>query len=380
MTSNLLIHNARNKQWLHTQSGKIVALGNGQSPEIADCEVIDAQGFHLLAGFIDVHVHGAVGFDTMDATPESLQAMAQFYARHGVTGFLATTWTDSRERILNTLTNIKSCLGTMPNGARLLGAHLEGPYLNPAKIGAQNPEFTRRADQTESHEFLDTDVIRIVSLAPEYAENNWLISTAVARGIAVSVAHTNATYRQMQKALKLGLSHATHTFNAMTGLHHRDPGVVGAILNTPQITAELIADGIHVHPAAMNILWQNKQPDRLVLISDAIRATGLAEGTYRLDETRPIEVKTGAVRLKDGTLAGSILTMDVAVRNFMKATGEPLANIWQTASLNPAKVIGIDTHKGSLEIGKDADFILVNDKIQVQLTVVEGQIVYRRTS
>ena len=380
MTHNLLIINTQNGQWLHAKASKISAMGTGTPPDIADCEIIDAQGLHLLPGFIDVHVHGAVGHDTMDATPEALQAMAQFYAEHGVTGFLATTWTDSREHIVNALQNIKACLGTMPNGAMLLGAHVEGPYLNPAKIGAQNPEFARLPDQSEALELLNTGVVRVLSLAPEFPENHWLIEEAVARGITVSVAHTNANYRQMQHAIKLGLSHATHTFNAMTGLNHREPGVVGAVLNTPHLSAELIADTIHVHPAVINILWQMKKPDRLVLISDAIRATGFKDGTYQLDATRPIEVNTGAVRLKDGTLAGSILTMDVALRNLQKATGEPLANIWQTASLNPAQVIGVADHKGSLEVGKDADFILVNDHIQVQLTVAHGHIVYRRAN
>lgn len=378
MTANILIKNAHHQQWLYVQSGKISAMGNGTPPDVPDCEIIDAQGLQLLPGFIDIHVHGAMGHDTMDATPEGLHAMAQFYAKHGVTGFLATTWTDLRERIVNALQNIKQCIGVIPNGATLLGAHLEGPYLNPTKIGAQNPEFARRAEQNEALEFLNTDVIRVLSIAPEYAENHWLITEAVARGVTVSVAHTNATYQQMQKAMDFGLSHATHTFNAMTRLHHREPGVVGAVLDALHLTAELIADGIHVHPAAMNILWQMKKTDRLVLVSDAIRAAGLAEGTYQLDATRPIEVKTGAVRLTDGTLAGSILTMDVALRNLQKATGEPLANIWPAASLNPAKVIGVADHKGSLEVGKDADFILVNDQIQVQLTVVAGHVVYRR--
>lgn len=376
---NLLIINAHHHQWIHSEADKIVAIGNGTPPEIVDAEIIDAQRHHLLPGFIDIHVHGAMGCDTMDATPQALQQMAQYYAQHGVTGFLATTWTDSRERIRDALHNIKACLGEIPNGATLLGAHLEGPYLNSANIGAQDPAFARHAIKDEAREFLESGVIRVLSIAPEFPENHWLIEEASSHGIAVSVAHTKATHRQVSKAVSLGLRHATHTFNAMTGLHHREPGVVGAIMSTPEISAELIADNIHVHPIAMNILWQMKKPDKLVLISDAIRAAGFRDGIYQLDQTRPIEVNTGSVRLSNGTLAGSILTMDVALRNLQKATGEPLENLWQTASLNPAQVIGIDKQKGSLEIGKDADFILVNDEIQVQLTVANGQIVYRRT-
>jgi N-acetylglucosamine-6-phosphate deacetylase len=376
-THELLVINAHDGQWLYSKNGVIQAMGKDVPPDIPTAEVIPANGLRLLPGLIDVHVHGAVGHDTMDATPSALAAMAQFYARHGVTGFLATTWTDSRENITSALENVRQCCGLAWNGANLLGAHLEGPYLNPARAGAQNQDYVRLAKRDEALAFLEHGVIRILSLAPEFPENTWLMDEAIRRGIVVSVAHTNATYEQTAAAIQRGLRHSTHSFNAQTGLHHRQPGVVGAVLTHPEVTCELIADNFHVHPAVMKLLWQVKGPDKLVLISDAVRVAGLGEGEYRLD-TRPVTVRTGTVRLADGTLAGSMLTMDVAMHLFQQATGESLENIWPTGSLNPARVLGLDHKKGSLVVGKDADFILMDEAMNIHLTVVMGKVVYRR--
>jgi N-acetylglucosamine-6-phosphate deacetylase len=330
----------------------------------------------LIPGFIDVHVHGADGFDAMDAQPEALNNMARFYAQHGVTSFLATTWTDTRERIASALNAVKSAMGAQENGATLLGVHLEGPYLNPVKCGAQNVDYIRRAARDEATAFLDTGVIRLLSIAPEFDDNRWLIAECVRRGITVSIAHSDATYDQTCAAIDLGVSHATHTFNAMTGLHHRDPGIVGAVASSPDVRCELIADNIHVHPAAMRLLWLLKRPHNLVLISDAIRAVGKPDGDYAVDE-RTVYVRDGAARLEDGTLAGSTLTMDSALRNFISATGEPLENVWQCASLNPAKAINVSYAKGSIEINKDADLILVGADLDVRYTIASGKIIYQ---
>lgn len=196
------------------------------------------------------------------------------------------------------------------------------------------------------------------------------------RGVTVSLAHTSATYQQVVEAAALGLSHATHTYNAMTGLNHREPGTLGAVMTLHDIYCELIADNIHVHPAAMRILFAAKGPDRIVLITDSVRSAGMPEGQYQIDE-RTVMVKDGAVRLPDGTLAGSTLTMDRALRNFMQATGQPLENIWQVSSLNAARSLHMAAQKGSLEVGKDADFILVDQQINVHLTVAEGRVVHR---
>jgi N-acetylglucosamine-6-phosphate deacetylase len=362
--------------WLLALEGEIAAIGQGGAPAI-DGGVVhyDAAGKTLLPGFVDVHVHGADGHEAMDATPEALQAMARFYARHGVTAFLPTTWTDSQARVDRALDVILELMGPVPDGASIIGAQLEGPYLNPEKCGAQNVSYVRRADRAEATRWLDTGIVRLLAIAPEYPENEWLIAECVRRGITVSLAHSSANYNQVNHAVELGLSHATHTFNAMTGLHHREPGAVGAVLTNPHVQCELIADNIHVHPAVIKLMWLAKGPDQLVLVSDAMRATGMPDGEFQIDE-RTVQVRDGVVRLPDGTLAGSTLTLNRALRNLMGATGEPLERVWKASSLNAARAICVDDYKGSLDVGKDADLVVVDGEINVALTVALGRVGY----
>lgn len=385
MPPALLIKNAvvitpaarRARGWLLCEGRTIRLLGSGNAPDFDHTHVIDAGGLTLLPGFIDVHVHGALGHDTMDASPEGLRVMAQFYAQHGVTSFLATTWSGTTQRTLQALNTVAAVQGPQPGGATLLGVHLEGPYLNPDRCGAQNREVIRPAARDEALQFLDTNVIRLVSLAPEFEMNHWLITECVRRGIVVSAAHTAATYDQMMTAIRLGITHATHTYNAMTGLNHREPGTLGAVMTSPDVFCELIADNIHVHPVAMAILLATKGIDRLILITDAVSVAALPDGSYEVD-SRPVVIRDGAVRLPDGTLAGSTLTMDRALHNLSLATGQPITSLWPTSSLNAARSIRIADRKGSLEVGKDADLVLIDDQVNVYLTVVEGQIVYQR--
>ncbi len=388
MNRDLLLHNTqlvtpqgRQHGWLLARAGKIAAIGAGIPPAIpAGVPVIDAGGQTLLPGFIDVHVHGAVGHEAMDATPEALDAMARFYAQHGVTGYLATTWTAGHMHILQALAAVASVMQSQQQrpyaGAKLLGAHLEGPYLNPAKCGAQDSAHIRRAERGEALQLLDTGVVRLLALAPEYPENHWLIGECLRRGITVSAAHTGATYADICAAVELGLRQTTHTFNAMTALHHREPGVVGAALTLPQLTCELIADNVHVHPAVMRLLWLAKGAPAIILISDAVRGAGLPPGTRYMQDEREVTVHDSAY-LADGTLAGSTLTMDAALRNFRDAVGQPLEHLWRTSSLNAAHMLGLADDKGSLQAGKDADLVLVDADLRVLLTVVEGQVVYR---
>lgn len=362
--------------WLRCKGGVIVALGSGAAPETHGGDIIDAGGDWLLPGFIDIHVHGGMGAEAMDATPEALRTMARFAAEHGVTAFLPTTWTDSPERVMAALANIAACSGPQPDGATIAGAHVEGPFINASKGGAQNTDYIRPASHDEVMPWLETDAVRLLALAPEIADNRWLITECTRRGITVSAAHTAATYDEILYAASLGLTHATHTFNAMTGLHHREPGALGAVLTLPQVRCELIADNIHVHPGAMRLLLAAKGVSNVILITDAIRGAGMPDGVYQVDE-REITITDGCARLPDGTLAGSILTMNVALRNLMNATGAPLERVWPTTSLNAAQSVGIASRKGSLEIGKDADLVLVDDSINVHLTMVEGRVVYQ---
>jgi N-acetylglucosamine-6-phosphate deacetylase len=375
MTSNGRIENG----WLRWRDGRIEAFGAGDSPQAdGDDEIIDAGGKTVLPGFIDVHVHGGDGFEAMDGTHESLHGMARFYARHGVTAFLATTWTESRERIDAALLAIAGARGTFDDGATLLGAHVEGPYLNPKKCGAQSIQHIRRANPDEALAWLDLGVVRLLALAPEFEENHWLIRECVGRGIVVSAAHTDATYEQMRGAVDMGVRQATHTFNAMVGLHHREPGTVGAALALDDLNCELIADNIHVHPAVLKIAYRAKGTERLILITDAVRGAGLPPGLHQLDDRTVTIDPDSSVRLPDGTLAGSTLTMERALHNLMAATGESLETLWRASSLNAACALGIDDRKGSIKTGKDADLALVDDEMNVALTMAEGRVIFRK--
>jgi N-acetylglucosamine-6-phosphate deacetylase len=384
--SRLLIHNARlftpNHPgllgWLLIENGLIKAIGLSNTPDFSDdgsVQSLDAQRNNLLPGFIDLHVHGAMGHEVMDASPAGLEEMARFYASHGVSSFLATTWTATRSAIRNALELVEEMKGPIQGGATLLGVHLEGPYLNPSRCGAQDVNLIRRAGREEALEFLGSGVIRLLALAPEFDENLWLIDECVRRGITVSAAHTTVNYEQMQRAVEHGVTQLTHSYNAMQGLGHREVGTIGAAMTMPQINCELIADNIHVHPAAQKILVDVKGPSGVILVTDAIRAAGLAEGEYMLDD-RSVRIQEGAVRLADGTLAGSVLTMERALKNVCAATGRPLEDTWMMSSLNAARAIGVSAQKGSLEVGKDADLVLLDQDFNVKLTVAQGEIVY----
>ena len=392
MTNNRLtrtiIHNASlftpagvsHPGWLLVEGRSIRAMGAGAPPAYENdgtVASIDAQGMALLPGFIDLHVHGAMGHEVMDADPDGLRAMGRFYASRGVTAFLPTTWTASSQNIRSAIDAVGKVTGRISGGATVLGVHMEGPYLNADKCGAQDARLIRRADRAEAIEFLDTGLVRLLALAPEFSENLWLIDECVRRGITVSLAHTAAGYEDVQAAVERGARHVTHTYNAMVGLDHRRLGTVGAVMAFPQLCCEIIADKIHVHPVALKILVGVKGTDGVVLVTDAIRGAGMPEGEYAIDE-RTVTIRDGAVRLPNGTLAGSILTMDKALKNIQAATGLPLAEVWQLSSLNAARQIGISATKGSLEVGKDADLVLLTEDYQVTLTMAEGEIVYRK--
>jgi N-acetylglucosamine-6-phosphate deacetylase len=382
--SSLLIINGRiitpegRMRWLHSVDGRITALGSGEPPpEFRADRTLDAGDLLVLPGFIDLHIHGSAGYDVMDATPEAIFGMSRFLAEHGVTAFLPTTLTHPQADLLSALENIRACMTQPSQGAKILGARLEGPWLNAEKCGAQNPEHIRTAVREEVIPLLETGIVRIVDVAPEIEANFWLIAECRARGIVPSIAHTSATAEQAAHAFRAGITQSTHTFNAQTPLHHRAPGVVGAVLSEPDIYAELIADGVHVHLTAMRVLNACKRPDHLLLISDAVRAAGMPEGEYRFDSRRVLH-QGGAVRLPDGTLAGSSLTMDRALRIFTEAVGASPDETWKTASRNPAHAIGIGTERGTIRVGSCADLVLVDDAFAVQCTLVEGEIVYQR--
>jgi N-acetylglucosamine-6-phosphate deacetylase len=363
--------------WLLTDEARIAQIGHGAAPDCPDALRINGADGYLAPAFIDMHVHGSHGFDTMDATPEALRCMARFFAAHGVANFLATTMTASREAIGAALRNVAECLGAQPDGATLLGAHLEGPYINVKARGAQPADHVRLAEPSEYADWLALNVIRQVTVAPEFTENIAFMQACVQRGILVSIGHTQASYEQALIAVQHGARQTTHTFNAMTGLHHRAPGVVGAALTCELLTCELIADNLHVHPAAMALLVRAKGTKGVIAITDAIRATGLSEGESELG-SQTVYVREGKATLADGTLAGSLLTMDAALRNLQAATGLSLEALMPIFSANAARQLNLAHRKGSLRVGYDADLVLLDPALQVQMTFAEGRLIYQR--
>lgn len=366
-----------NADWLLTDGAHIAQIGLGAPPDLPQAQRIDGKGGYLLPAFIDMHVHGSDGADTMDATPEALRRMARFFAAHGVAHFLATTITASREALSRALRNAAECLGAQPEGATLLGVHLEGPYINVKARGAQPADHVRYADPAEYNDWLALNVIRQVTVAPEFAQNHAFMRACAERGILISIGHTQATYEQALEAVQIGARQVTHTYNAMTGLHHRAPGVVGAALTCDQLTCELIADNLHVHPAAIALLIRVKGTSGVIAITDAIRATGMREGESELGG-QTVYVRDGKATLADGTLAGSILTMDAALRNLQAATGLPIEALAPIFSMNAARQLGLAHRKGILQAGYDADLVLLDSTLHVQMTFAEGRLIHHK--
>jgi N-acetylglucosamine-6-phosphate deacetylase len=365
--------------WVATSDGVITGFGAGApAPALGrGREVIDVDGATVLPGFVDVHVHGAVGHEVMDGDVDALRAMSAFFASHGVTSFLATTWTAPTEETMAALGAVAEAMSTGVPGARILGAHMEGPYLSRAKCGAQDPHAVRPPDLDEARRFLDTGAVRLITVAPELAGARDLVEVCLDRGVRVSVGHTEASFEQIVDAVSWGARHVTHTFNAMPSLHHRLPGPVGAAMVLPELAAELIADNHHVHPAVLGAFLRAKGADGVVLVTDALRPTGLHDGGEFTIGGREATVEHGVARLRGGTLAGSVLTMDVALRNLMRATGRSLAELWPTASRNGAAAAGVADRTGVIAVGMDADLVVVgDDDVDVRMTVVAGQVVY----
>ncbi|MBC7256660.1 MAG: N-acetylglucosamine-6-phosphate deacetylase [Chloroflexi bacterium] len=362
--------------WLLVEEGCIAALGEGEPPP-AEAAVWDLAGALLMPGLIDLHTHGALGADTMDSTPEALERMARFYAAHGVTAFLATTMTAPQGEILAALDNIAAVMAAGTGGAALLGAHLEGPYLNGERRGCHDPAQVRRAESAEYARFFETGVVRLITLAPEYPEHEALIRYAAEKGAVVSLGHSRASYEVARRAVEWGASQVTHLFNAMDPLHHRAPGLVGAALTLEALDAQLIADNIHVHPAVLRLVVQAKGVERVILVTDAMSATGMPDGDYVLGNIA-VTVRGGAPRTADGTLAGSTLTMERAVMNIMAAAALPLEVAWGMGSAVPARALGLGHRKGAIAVGMDADLVALDSAGGVLLTVVGGQIIFRR--
>lgn len=349
---------------------KILDIVPNEEFEQKDKKIIDAKDNFVSPGFIDIHIHGSSGCDTMDGDINSINTISETILKNGVTSFLPTTMTMDLESIYNALDTVRESMTKELNGAKVLGAHMEGPFINPKYKGAQKEEYIIKPEYDSIEKYMD--VIKLITYAPERDENfNFLENVIKNESTTLSIGHTEASYEQAMEAIKRGASHSTHMFNAMTGLHHRNPGVVGTIMDS-DISTEIIADNIHLHNAIYNIAYRLKGPDKLVLITDAMRAACLKSGSYDLGGQEVI-VKDNAARLEDGTLAGSVLRLNQAVKNMYDNTELPLYECVKLASLNPSKVININNERGSLEKNKYADIIIFDEQINIINAIVEGE-------
>lgn len=367
--------NIQNGTVIWDDVGKIIFCGAAENaPSISNTD-IDQTGFSAAPGLIDIHVHGGFGIEFgFGDIQTGLENYSERIARFGVTGFLITISGPNPEFILNAINSYIPLLSHQFKGAQPLGFHLEGPFLNPKKHGAFNPDWLRQPTIDEMHLYYAAarDWIKQVSIAPELEGAHELADYLQERGIRASLAHSSADYETASRALNGAFSHVTHTFNAQSPLHHRNPGVVGAVLTSKSATAELIADGIHVHPAVMRILLNCIGMKRVVLITDAMPGAGLPDGSYDLLD-QMVTVKDGKALLPDGTIAGSTATMDLCVRNMIDSVGVNLKDGIRMASINPAKVIGLGDHIGSLMPGKDADIIIFDNNLKIKKTFIKGK-------
>ena len=338
-------------------------------------EIIDAKGRYVAPGLVDIHIHGYLGEDTSDGSVEGIRKMAEGIVKNGVTAWLPTTMTVSYDDLRRAFDAVRALMDKKnnPKGAQIMGVHAEGPFINPSKKGAQAVEYIRPADAPFLIE--NSDVIRIVTIAPEMPGALDCIREVTEKtSILVSMGHTAANYETAKAGIEAGVRHATHLFNAMTPLNHRDPGVVGASLADDRVSTELIADTFHISSDLFGLVAKVKG-DNLILITDCTRAGGLEDGEYTLGG-QPIFVKGIECRLADGTIAGSVLKLNNAIRNMRDHTSLPLEQIVRMASINAARCIGLDKTKGSLEAGKDADIILADENFAVSETIIAGETVW----
>lgn len=338
-------------------------------------EIIDGKGQYLSPGFIDIHNHGNSGYDFMDATVEAIDSIGKYHLQNGVTSYLGTVLTQSYENIIKAVKNITN-YENKKDSSQLLGIHLEGPFFSHSKKGAQPDKFIRDPDVNFIKELIKISDYKLimVSIAPEKTGALELVRYLKENNVAVSMAHSNATYEEAINGINYGVTISTHLYNGMRSFNHREPGIIGASLTDDRVYCELIYDRIHLHDAAIKLALNAKGTDKIILVSDAMRAAGLKDGEFELGGQK-VMVVNGEARLSDGSLAGSTLNLNKAVYNMVKFLNVPLHEAVKMASLSPAKAIGVDGNKGSIEVGKDADMLLFDDNVNISTVIKGGYII-----
>jgi N-acetylglucosamine-6-phosphate deacetylase len=341
-------------------------------PDLEGVEIIDAKGAYVSAGFIDLHIHGSGGTDVMDATREALETLSATLLQTGTTSFLATTMTMSDQAIDKALQNIQRH-GSEVTGAKILGIHLEGPFINASKHGAQDQTYVQAPDLSLIENYMEE--VKMITLAPEVKGAEAFVKqlTKMYPHIILSIGHSDASYEEAEESFAWGISHATHLFNAMSPYHHRKPGIVGAVFDS-DVTCDIIADLVHTHPSVLELVQQVKK-EKLILITDAMRAGCMKCGVYELGGRR-VEVDEGKAVLEDGTLAGSVLKMHEALLNMRRHTSMDLVDIVNAVTKIPARKLGVK--KGELREGYDADIVIFDENFSIISTIVSGEVKYKR--
>jgi N-acetylglucosamine-6-phosphate deacetylase len=353
----------------------IEQVGEGNA---ASGRELDASQMIVMPGFIEVHTHGGGGFELHTTDAEEIRSYARWTTSTGVTSFLTTTVGIPSALPLTQLRAAVVATEEQDKGAEVLGIFLEGPYINVKRRGAHPPAWLRQPDPAETQQLLDTTRghLRLITIAPELPGAHAMIKTLLAAGVTVSIGHTDATYEETEEAIALGVTHATHCFNAMRPLSHRAPGPLAAIAKAPQVQGELIADGVHVHPEVMRLLVRMLGAERVVVITDAQAAAGLESGTQFEFAGQMAEVICGAAYLSDGTLTGSVLTMRQALSNMLEMTHVSLSEAVGMLTLNPARAARVEARKGRLQAGYDADLLIFDAAFNLQATICRGQLAY----
>jgi len=340
-------------------------------------KILDFNNDFISPGFIDIHIHGAYGRDIIEGEESAIETISSFIASKGTTSFLPTILTAPLEDMINSLYSIEKYIKNKEKeikGAKILGINIEGPFLNKKYKGAQREDCILLPN-VEILKKLTTNNVKLMTLAPEVEGCCEIIKYLNNMGIKISAGHTDAMSSDMEKAISLGLSHITHLFNGMRPLHHREPGIIGVALINNNISVEIIADGIHLSPYILKLVGMIKPKEKIILITDSMMATGLSDGEYKLAGQR-VFVKDGKATLSDGTIAGSTLTLNMAVKNMVEKGGFKIEDAVFMASYSPSLLLGLEDRKGSLEIGKDADITIFDDNFKVKMTIVEGKVVF----
>lgn len=356
------------------EDGIIAGIASRAQTELPPCRHLDFPGCTLAPTLFDIHIHGSVGRDVMEATPEAFAAIGGFLARNGVGAYLPSTVTMPIDATLKSLEGMAKLIGSRDFGARPLGIHIEGPFLSPHKKGA-HPEHLL---QTPSVELFDRmwqaseGNLRLMTIAPELPNALDVIARAVSLGVRASIGHSDAKADEAKAGIRAGAASCTHTFNAMRNFDHKASGILGEVLTNDELFGELICDGFHVDRPAVNIYWRCKGPDRAILITDALTAAGMPDGNYKIGEL-DVQVIGGKCIIDEHTLAGSVISLDHAVRNFIAFTGAPLDQATRLASRNPARMIGLDSEIGSLAEGRAADINVLNANNELVQSFQRGQ-------